>query len=182
MLNQIPDKILELFFDDYEIKILKKFFNKEKILDFDLSNELNLQINEIRKILQEFNYKGFMDYDKLKSEKKEYWYDYVWYLKKVDFYTFLYRNLKDLCDELERKIKICSSTLSFVCPKCKKTYPFAEALDYDFKCPVCDCVLEENKIDPKKYENKLKFYKFWLEKIKKFAKDEESFDIEEIIK
>jgi transcription initiation factor IIE alpha subunit len=61
-----------------------------------------------------------MDYDKIKSDKKEFWYDYIWYLKKVDFYTFLYKHLKDLCDELERKIKVCSSTLNFICPNCKK--------------------------------------------------------------
>ncbi len=181
MLNQIPDKILKLFFDDLEIKILKNFFEKDRILDFDLADELNVPINELRRILQEFNYSGFMDYDKIKSDKKEFWYDYIWFLKKVDFYTFLYKRLNDLCDELERKIKICANTLNFICTNCKKTYPFAEALEFDFKCPDCNCILEENMIDTKKYEEKLKFYKYWLEKIKNFAKEEESFDIEEII-
>jgi transcription initiation factor IIE alpha subunit len=54
-------------------------------------------------------------------------------------------------------------------------------LEYDFKCPDCGSILEENRVDTKKYEEKLKFYKYWLEKIKKFAKEEERFDIEEII-
>jgi transcription initiation factor IIE alpha subunit len=87
-----------------------------------------------------------------------------------------------LCDELERKIKVCSSTLNIICPNCKKTCAFAEALEYDFKCPDCGSILEENKVDTKKNEEKLKIYRYWLEKIKKFAKEEESFDIEEIIK
>ena len=181
MLNQIPDKILDLFFDDIEIKVLKCFFNEERILDFDLSERLKIPINDLRKILQEFNYKGFMNYDKIKSDKRDFWYDYIWYLKKVDFYTYLYKHLKILYEDLERKINICSKTIIFVCPKCNVQYPFAEALEYDFKCPNCGTVLEEIHVDIKKYKENLKFYKYWLDKIKKFAKEEESLDIEEII-
>ncbi|MGC8676512.1 MAG: hypothetical protein ACP5T3_03305 [Candidatus Micrarchaeia archaeon] len=119
----------------YAIEVMKRL-NKPKTDDV-LATEMNMKVNEIRRLLNMLGSYGITRYDTHKDSKG--WLTFEWYIdtgKLLELSTSLSKeqqetaiNLPDNCNDF------------FICDKCysynKVVLPFETAFEHSFKCPDC---------------------------------------------
>ena len=147
------------------VKILKLLEGKENVSEFKISEDLDININELRILLYKLTEDNLITSIR-KKDKQKGWYVYYW--------TFNFRHARDLLlkhkeQQLqELKVKLTNTEIpKYVCPNgCSSMY-LEDAMEIEFKCPECNTLL------------KLKEVKYNEEVIKKKIKEVED-DIEKI--
>lgn len=147
------------------VKILKLLEGKENVSEFKISEDLDMNINELRILLYKLTEDNLITSIR-KKDKQKGWYVYYW--------TFNFRHARDLLlkhkeQQLqELKVKLTNTEIpKYVCPNgCSSMY-LEDAMEIEFKCPECNTLL------------KLKEIKYNEEVIKKKIKEVED-DIEKI--
>ena len=147
------------------VKILKLLEGKENVSEFKISEDLDMNINELRILLYKLTEDNLITSIR-KKDKQKGWYVYYW--------TFNFRHARDLLlkhkeQQLQDlKVKLTNTEIpKYVCPNgCTSMY-LEDAMEIEFKCPECNTLL------------KLKEVKYNEEVIKKKIKEVED-DIEKI--
>ena len=136
------------------VKVLK---NKKNVSEFKLAENINREVNEIRNMLYRLYDANLVSFIR-KKDKKKGWYIYYW--------TFNGKRVKDLVSDLKKKrLEALKQRLSreeggnfYVCDNKCIRLDFEQATDFEFKCPECGNLMnEENntgKIEKMRFEIK----------------------------
>ncbi|MEM2121102.1 MAG: hypothetical protein QXU20_00375 [Candidatus Woesearchaeota archaeon] len=149
------------------IKLIEKMDFEKTISEYKLAEKLNLDINTTRNLLYTLAKHNLVSFTKEKDKLKG-WYIYHWTLHEKKFKEFLIKNLEKKCEKLIEILERESSQIYFVCNNNCARISFEQALNFNFKCPECGCLLEEDnnvKDKIKKYEEQIKFLKSTIAKI-----------------
>tara|TARA_Y100000034_G_C6905797_1_gene420240 strand:- start:3748 stop:4638 length:891 start_codon:yes stop_codon:yes gene_type:complete len=126
------------------VKILKLLEGKENVSEFILSEQMEMNINELRTMLYKLTEKNLLTSIR-KKDKQKGWYVYYW--------TFNFRHARDLLikhkeknlEELRHKLKH-KEIPKYVCPHGCVSLKLEEAMEIDFKCPECNSLLKLREV------------------------------------
>ena len=118
----------------------------ENVSEFLIAEKLETGINHIRNLLyklQENNLVTFMR----KKDKKKGWYIYYWTFNKVQANILVNKLKEKRIITLKKRLEIEAEDFLNCTRKCLRI-TFSNAMENNFKCPECECVLKQ--VDNKK--------------------------------
>ena len=117
---------------------LLKFLLKKRIemTDDDISKELNMKVNEIRKKLYLLAEQGFVTYRKTR-DKDSGLYIYHWKVNIDQINDLLINRKRLVLEKLKIRYEQEKESTYYYCPQDNILYSFDEALENEFKCPKC---------------------------------------------
>jgi transcription initiation factor TFIIE subunit alpha len=124
------------------LPLIELIKNKENVSEFKLAEKLNLTINQIRNMLYRL-YNHNIVYFTRKKDKKKGWYVYFWNFNTKEAKNVLNRIRQNRLEQLKANLKEEESRDFFVCPAKDVRLRFENAMEYEFKCPECGKVLEQ---------------------------------------
>lgn len=153
----IEEVIIELVGGD-AIPLVKALKNKKNVSEFKLAEKLKLEINITRNMLYRLYHLNLVSFIRRKDKVKG-WYIYYW--------TFKNKRIKYLVDDLRKKkmgdlkerLKKEIEGHFFNCPNKCMRLNFDQVVDFEFKCPECGNLMEQEDSKEKIKEIKAKIQK-----------------------
>ncbi len=142
-LNEIDELIVELIeriAGDLGVVIYSMDLENE-FTDESLSEELGVEINEIRRVLFAFYEIGLASYRRKKDEDTG-WMEYFWKINYDREREVLRRELEKTRDKLEEKLRLEDESIYYICINGCVKVRYEEAMEYGFSCPRCNNMLE----------------------------------------
>ena len=139
----IINKIGELGYSLVKIGIQKK----KKFLEEELAQESGVKIADARSALNKLNYYGIAMYSRKKNTKTG-WVTYRWVFDKAKMGKLILNEIEDKEGKLKNELKNMEGYEIYCCSNKCKNLPFEVAIEYNFRCPSCNKVL--NRIDSNK--------------------------------
>ena len=107
-----------------------------EVTDEELAEELDLELNDVRRALFILYENDLAEYRRLRDEDSG-WLTYLW--------TFHYENIPEalesemyrLLDALEQRRAYERDNEFYLCETCGIRFEFAEAMEFGFECPEC---------------------------------------------
>lgn len=126
------------------LRLLRLMYNKENINEFELAEHLKVNINQARHSLYQLQKYNLISSTR-KKDKEKGWYVYYWTFNNKNARELLLdlkeKRLNSLKDELHRE----KSGEYIICPEGCVTLSTAEAMEVNFRCPICEEMLEYRK-------------------------------------
>jgi len=145
--SKIFDTVREVVGED-SLKVVEFLKDKKNISDFKIAEKVNSDIHEIRNILYRLYNHNLVTYYRKKDRQKG------WY---ISYWTFNKKRIKDLMKNLhysklekftERlKVEVANRGNFYLCPNACIRVNFDKATDFDFKCPECGVILNNQDND-----------------------------------
>ena len=156
----IDDVVSQLIGDDV-LPLVKALKNKTNVSEFKLASSIRKEINMTRNMLYRLYDHNLVSFNR-KKDKKKGWYIYYWTLnlKRAKYLVgeLKKRKLEKLHERLTRE----QGTQFFSCPTNCIRLSFEQATDFEYKCPECGQLL--NQEDNKKKIEEIKKEILTLEK------------------
>jgi len=139
--KEIDDLIINLIGEEI-IPLVGQLKNKVNVSEFKLAENLNITVNQVRNMLYKMHQFNLVTFIR-KKDKKKGWYIYYW--------TFNPKRIKFLMDELRKKkmeklgdrLEREKNNYFFNCKNRCMRVEFDQATDFQFKCPECGELLEQ---------------------------------------
>ena len=145
--TKIFDTVKEVVGED-SLKVVEFLKDKKNISDFKIAEKVKADIHEIRNILYRLYNHNLVSYYRKKDRQKG------WY---ISYWTFNKKRIKDLMKNLyyskiekftERlRVEEANRGNFFLCPNACVRVNFDKATDFEFKCPECGVVLNNQDND-----------------------------------
>lgn len=123
--------------------LVKELIGKSNVSEFDLATKTKKDIKIIRKmlyILHNYNLVGFTR----KKDKQKGWYIYYWTLLPESIRFNYYKMKRNLLEKLKRQLEEERKELFFVCPNTCVRLNFDQAMDFEFRCPECGELINQD--------------------------------------
>ena len=141
----IENAIIDVAGDDV-LPLVKYLKTKKNVSEFKLAEAIKKEINATRNMLYRLYENNLVSFIR-KKDKKKGWYIYYW--------TFNLKRVKDLIKIIKKKklirlnerVEREKSSNFFLCPNLCIRLNFEQATEFEFKCPECGTLMdqEENK-------------------------------------
>jgi transcription initiation factor TFIIE subunit alpha len=151
----IEDVIVEVAGSDV-VQLVRVLKNKKNVSEFKLADSIKQEVNTTRNMLYRLHNANLVSFIR-KKDKKKGWYIYYWTfdMKRVKYLVFELKKkrLKKLRERLERE----KEGQFFVCPNKCIRLDFDQAMNFEFKCPECGSIIqqEDNKELKEKIEKEI---------------------------
>ncbi|RLE46469.1 hypothetical protein DRJ22_01850 [Candidatus Woesearchaeota archaeon] len=143
------------------VRILKK---RKNISEFQLAEQIKKEINITRNLLYRLYNINLVSFERVKDKKKG-WYVYFWSFNNNKVKDLVIAQKKQRLERLKDRLKREENNTFFTCSdKCLRL-GFEQAFDFEFKCPECGGLLEEED-NSKKIEELKKEIKELTKKLK----------------
>ncbi|MBW2966436.1 hypothetical protein KY342_05010 [Candidatus Woesearchaeota archaeon] len=141
----IEDVIIEVAGADV-VPLVRALKNKKNVSEFKLAERIKEEVNRTRNMLYRLHNANLVSFIR-KKDKKKGWYIYYWTfdMKRV---RYLVRELKKKrLKKLNERLKREKESQFFVCPNKCIRLDFDQAMNFEFKCPECGSIIqqEDNK-------------------------------------
>ena len=166
----IEETIIEIAGQDV-VPLVKFLKNKKNVSEFKVAEAIKQEVNATRNMLYRLYNHNVVSFMR-KKDKKKGWYIYYWTFdqKKLSYLIQKLRNtkLKKLKERLERE----KQGQFFVCPNSCIRFDFDQAMNFQFKCPECGELMqqEDNTEKIKNIEEEIKILETKLYPKKKAVK------------
>ncbi|MBI4152433.1 hypothetical protein HY495_01870 [Candidatus Woesearchaeota archaeon] len=124
--------------------LVRELIGKANVSEFDLAVKTKKDIKIIRKqlyILHNYNLVGFTR----KKDKQKGWYIYYWTLLPENIKFNDYKMKRNLLEKLKMQLEEEKKELFFVCPTTCVRLNFDQAMDFEFRCPECGELLNQDQ-------------------------------------
>lgn len=142
MLNEplVQELIQEITADNENSISIIKCLLEGKITDEEISEEIELRLNIVRRILYKLYDAGLASYKRSKDPETQ-WYTYSWKFEGDRVIETIARKYEKNSKEREASIAYEEGNMFFTCLNgCR--YNFEDASEYNFLCPECELTLE----------------------------------------
>ncbi|MBI4151263.1 hypothetical protein HY492_03995 [Candidatus Woesearchaeota archaeon] len=137
----VEDVVSQLIGEDV-LPLVKALKNKQNISEFKLASTIRREINMTRNMLYRLYDQNLVSFSR-KKDKKKGWYIYYW--------TFNIKRIKYLAEELKKKrleklqerLGREQTTQFFSCKNNCIRLSFEQATDFEYKCPECGELLNQ---------------------------------------
>src|SRR3989344_3452011 len=143
--HTVIEEFLKEIVKDDAIKVYRGLLNKKNVSEFDLAEELKLNINAVRNILYSLHEHNLVSSIR-KKDKEKGWYIYYWTFSTKYAKEVLLKRKKENLDRLNSQLS--EDKTSYKCPDNHVTLSLEEAMEHGFKCIDCEKVLVEQKKVP----------------------------------
>jgi transcription initiation factor TFIIE subunit alpha len=141
--NKLDKSILDLvneLLGGAGIKLYGLLKEKENVSEFDLSEQMGMGINQVRSLLYKLSSYNLV-YSTRKKDRQKGWYVYYWTFNMKYTKDFLIMKGKEKIEKLTKRLKKEKETQFYICPNKCIRLELSEAMEYDFKCPECEKIL-----------------------------------------
>jgi len=136
------DDVIEEVVGYDALDLVRSIKSKKNISEFKIAEQLRLPINQTRNVLYRLYHANLVTFTR-KKDKKKGWYIYYW--------TFNAKHVKHLVGKLKvqklnrlrERIKRENEGQFFVCGNACIRLDFEQAADFEFKCPECGQLMEQ---------------------------------------
>ncbi len=129
-------------------RIAEILAERDEVTDDELAKILEVDVNEVRRILNMLFESRLVKYRRARDEKIG-WFKYYWRLTDEPPHLILEDRKRIAISLLKRRLQYEESVELYVCPQCGKKYTYEEADDAGYICIDCGEVLEpyDNTLD-----------------------------------
>ncbi|MEM0152783.1 MAG: hypothetical protein QXJ56_07480 [Ignisphaera sp.] len=143
MSENIILKIIEVLAGENGKKIVEILLNSQGgKSDEELAQELNVRVNDVRKLLYELSKQGFVAYTRMTKGDSR-WYSYYWYTDMDMLKQSINRRMNEIRRVLNERLAYEESQTFYMCPNDLSRYTFDEAFENNFRCIHCGSELIE---------------------------------------
>ena len=143
------------------LPLVRALKGRVNVSEFKLADSINKEVNETRNILYKLNNLNLASFIRRKDKKKG-WYIYYWTLQPKNARHISKKLEKDKADNITDKLKKELESDFYMCPRKCVRLDFEHAFEFEFKCPECgEIVNQENN------EEKISLLKKELKNLKK---------------
>ena len=136
----VQNLICEVTEDNEHSLTIIKCLLEGKITDEEISEEIELRLNIVRRILYKLYDAGLASYKRSKDPETQ-WYTYSWTFEKESVIETISKNYEENKEEIEESLAYEEDNMFFACINgCR--FNFEEAAEYNFVCPECEKTLE----------------------------------------
>nr|A6UR14.2 RecName: Full=Transcription factor E; Short=TFE; AltName: Full=TFIIE subunit alpha homolog; AltName: Full=Transcription initiation factor TFIIE [Methanococcus vannielii SB] len=144
LIQQVLFEVMEE--DVVGFDVLNVLIDSNEVTDDEISRQLEVKLNNIRRILYKLYEARLVDYNREKDEETN-WYTYTWKPSLEKLPALVVKKMKNILDELKKQLSTEENGMFFYCMGCELKFTFEDAMDMGFRCPQCGGVLHE-------YDNK----------------------------
>jgi len=155
----VQQVLLDILEDNIEgLDVLSTLIDLGEATDDEISRQLNMKLNTVRKILYKLYDARLVDYNREKEEDIN-WYTYTWKPTLDKLPWIVKKRAQEMLKKLKEQLAVEENNMFFYCPRCEIKYIFDEAMDYGFRCPHCGGTLKEydNSKDIELLKNQIRF-------------------------
>jgi transcription factor E len=127
---------------EHAMQIIAFLRGKEKISEFIIAEELEMEINEVRNILYKLLEHNIVRFLRKKDRIKG-WYICYWDFNPDMIPHLKTKILKGKLEKLQERLEQESSAQYYICSRACTRLPFDEAMEQNFKCAECGTILQE---------------------------------------
>lgn len=141
------------------VKMVRFIGVKKDVSEFKISAGLKMEIQEVRNVLYRLHSKNLVTYKRRKDNKKG-WYISYWTFNK-DMVKELSKKINiEKLEKFRERLQVESSNVNtfFMCPKACTRMDFHNAINYNFRCPECGSLMQQ--------QDNIKTINFLKEKIR----------------
>lgn len=136
----IQELIYEITEDNENSISIIKCLLRGKITDEEISEEIELRLNIVRRILYKLYDAGIASYKRSKDPETQ-WYTYSWKFEEERVTETISNKYEASFKEIEESLAYEEDNMFFTCNNgCR--FNFEEASEYNFICPECNETLE----------------------------------------
>ncbi|MBP2144513.1 transcription initiation factor TFIIE subunit alpha [Methanococcus voltae] len=138
--------------------VLSILIDLGEVTDDEISRQLDVKLNNIRKILYRLYEARLVNYNREKDEETN-WYTYTWMPALEKLPGLVKKKMEKLISTLKDQLSMEEDNLFFYCQECEIKFTFEDAMDNCFKCPQCDGTLYEydNNEDISNIKNQINY-------------------------
>jgi transcription initiation factor TFIIE subunit alpha len=146
--NKLVEDVVKSVAGEDVFPLVKLLKNKKNVSEFKLAESMKLEINVTRNMLYRLYHANLVSFIRRKDKKKG-WYIYYWTfkLKQVKHLAMTLKKakLEKLHDRLSRE----KESSFFVCPNTCMRLDFEQAVGFEFKCPECATIMQQESNEDK---------------------------------
>lgn len=140
--NKLVEDVVTEVVSSEAVPLVAALKNKKNVSEFKLAEAVKMEINITRNLLYKLFDNNLVTFTR-KKDKKKGWYIYYW--------TFNLKRIKYLVNDLKKKklerlnerLKREEANHFFACPKECIRLDFEQAMNFEFKCPECGSLIEQ---------------------------------------
>ena len=114
---------------------------KGTTIDLEISEETEIKLTIVRKILYKLYDAGIATCKKAKDPKTN-WDMYVWNLEEINILEAITKKYENISIDIEKSIRYEEENMFFACKTNGHRYKFDNASEINFVCPKCGETLE----------------------------------------
>src|SRR3989344_69853 len=142
--NTIMEEFLREAVREDAVRVYRSLLDKKNVSEFDLAEELNLNINAVRNILYSLHEHNLVSSIR-KKDKEKGWYIYYWTFNMKYAKEVLLKRKREYLEKINKQISDENTKTFYKCPDNHVKVSVEEAMDYGFRCKDCEKVLIEEK-------------------------------------
>jgi len=140
--QEVTEDLLKEVAGEDTIKLVGLLKGKDNVSEFKLAEKLRLTVNTVRNMLYRLQEHNLVTSTR-KKDKKKGWYIYYWTFNTSQA-RILSRTVKqNKLEKLKAILETEAQETFYICPDRCTRFKMDNAMDYDFKCPECGVILQE---------------------------------------
>jgi len=142
------EQILVAMLGEEGLPLIKELMNKDNISEFDLATKVKKDIKVVRKMLYTLYNSNLVAFTR-KKDKIKGWYIYYWTLVPESVRFNYFKMIRERVAKLEEQLEQEKRELFFVCPNKCTRLNFDQAMDFEFHCPECGQLINQDNSEIK---------------------------------
>jgi len=124
------------------VRLVKALRIRKNVSEFKLAELLKEEVNLTRNMLYRLYNANLVSFTR-KKDKKKGWYIYYWTFNTGRVKELLLAMQERQLEKLEERVHREKSSHFFICPKKCIRLDFEQATDFQYKCPECGALLDQ---------------------------------------
>jgi transcription initiation factor TFIIE subunit alpha len=146
--NKLVEDVVKSVAGEDVFPLVKLLKNKKNVSEFKLAESLKLEINITRNMLYRLYHANLVSFIRRKDKKKG-WYIYYWTFKLKQVKHLALTLKKEKLEKLNDRLTREKESSFFVCPNTCMRLDFEQAVGFEFKCPECAAIMQQESNEDK---------------------------------
>jgi len=146
--NKLVEDVVTAVAGEDVLPLVKQLKNKKNVSEFKLAESLTLEINVTRNMLYRLYHANLVSFIRRKDKKKG-WYIYYWTFKIKQIKYLAMSLKKEKLEKLQDRLSREQESSFFMCPNTCMRLDFEKAVSFEFKCPECDSIMQQESNEEK---------------------------------
>jgi len=142
------EEILVNILGEEGLPLIRNLHGKSNLSEFDLAANIKEDIKRVRKMLYLLYNHHLVEFTR-KKDKQKGWYIYYWTLLPDSIRFSYFKTKRDLLEKLKILLDQEIKELFFVCPNKCVRLNFDQSMDFEFHCPECGELIDQDDSEEK---------------------------------
>ena len=140
--NKLVEQVVSDVAGEDVIPLVRQLKNKKNVSEFKLAEAMELEVNLVRNMLYRLYHANLVSFTRRKDKKKG-WYIYYWTFK-IKQVKYVAINLKkQRLERLKDRLSREQDSSFYTCPNDCMRLDFDSAINFEFKCPECASLMQQ---------------------------------------